>query len=144
MLATIRTGALLDDWWQSKFSPLFQSSSCNFEVGTSSIWHWIIVCVTSMRFTLAFAFFACASSIFPNGPLLRYISEKVVRSLAVGAVPVMWSRVAGWEKIIPGPLAAVFVEDFGFDALKLVQALEAEAHDPRLYMRVTSLCIQHV
>jgi hypothetical protein len=73
---------------------------------------------------------------------LRYISEKVVRSLAVGAVPVMWSRVAGWDSVIPGPLAAVFVEDFGFDAMRLVRALEAEAQDEQLYMRVRILRIE--
>ena len=73
-------------------------------------------------------------------PLARYISEKVVRALAVGAVPVMWSRVAGWERIVPGPLAAVFVEDFGFDALKLVRALEAEAQDEQMYMLVCARC----
>jgi hypothetical protein len=48
----------------------------------------------------------------------------------------MWSRVVGWESIVPGPLAAVFVEDFGFDALKLVRALEAEARDEHIYMKV--------
>ncbi len=48
----------------------------------------------------------------------------------------MWSRVVGWEAIVPGPLAAVFVEDFGFDAEQLVQALEAEARDEQKYLRV--------
>jgi hypothetical protein len=81
---------------------------------------------------------------FQRSLLPRYISEKVVRALSVGAVPVMWSRVAGWERIIPGPLAAVFVEDFGFDALRLVRALEAEALDERLYLRVSSRCIWRV
>jgi hypothetical protein len=57
---------------------------------------------------------------------------------------VMWSRVAGWEAIIPGPLAAVFVEDFEFDASRLVQALEAEADDEQLYLRVSSRCIRRV
>jgi hypothetical protein len=55
----------------------------------------------------------------------------------------MWSRVAGWDSIIPGPLAAVFVEDFGFDAERLAQALEAEAEDEQLYMRVRRLCSIH-
>lgn len=73
---------------------------------------------------------------FKRNFLIRYISEKVVRALAVGAVPVMWSRVEGWESIVPGPLAAVFVEDFGFDALQLVRALEAEALDEKMYSRV--------
>ena len=81
---------------------------------------------------------------FQRSLLPRYISEKVVRALSVGAVPVMWSRVAGWERIIPGPLAAVFVEDFGFNALRLVRALEAEASDERLYLRVSSRCIWRV
>ncbi len=63
-----------------------------------------------------------------------------MRALAVGSVPVMWSRVVGWESIVPGPLAAVFVEDFGFDALKLVRALEAEARDEHIYMKVCALC----
>jgi hypothetical protein len=48
----------------------------------------------------------------------------------------MWSRVKGWERIVPGPNAAVFVEDFGFDAVRLAQALEAEAEDEQQYMRV--------
>lgn len=73
---------------------------------------------------------------FKRNCLIRYISEKVVRALAVGAVPVMWSRVEGWESIVPGPHAAVFVEDFGFDALQLVQALESEAQDEQMYSRV--------
>ena len=59
-----------------------------------------------------------------------------MRALAVGAVPVMWSRVRGWERIVPGPYAAVFVEDFGFDAVRLAQALEAEAEDEQAYMLV--------
>ena len=69
-------------------------------------------------------------------PYCRYISEKVVRALAVGAVPVMWSRVEGWESIVPGPFAAVFVEDFGYDATMLVRALEAEAADEHMYTQV--------
>jgi hypothetical protein len=54
----------------------------------------------------------------------------------------MWSRVAGWDSVIPGPLAAVFVEDFDFDAMRLVRALEAEAQDEQLYMRVRILRIE--
>jgi hypothetical protein len=48
----------------------------------------------------------------------------------------MWSRVDGWESIVPGPFAAVFVEDYGYDASMLVRALEAEAQDEGLYMKV--------
>jgi hypothetical protein len=80
--------------------------------------------------------YALSSQTSSQPPAPRYISEKVVRALAVGAVPVMWSRVAGWEGIVPGPLAAVFVEDFGFDAALLVRALEAEARDEQMYLRV--------
>ena len=78
----------------------------------------------------------CCYRCFLLTSLCRYVSEKVVRALAVGAVPVMWSRVKGWERIVPGPNAAVFVEDFGFDAVQLAQALEAEAEDEQQYMRV--------
>ncbi len=64
-----------------------------------------------------------------------------MRALAVGAVPVMWSRVDGWESIVPGPFAAVFVEDYGYDATMLVRALEAEAQDEPTYTQVCARCV---
>jgi hypothetical protein len=52
----------------------------------------------------------------------------------------MWSRVDGWESIVPGPFAAVFVEDYGYDPTMLVRALEAEAQDEDMYTQVCARC----
>lgn len=41
---------------------------------------------------------------------------------------------------MPGPFAAVFVEDYGYDPTMLVRALEAEAQDEDMYTQVCARC----
>ena len=114
-----------------KFYLALDNSLCD-EYATAPFLQYIFVTFGQVRVHAAFF-----SLLFLRlTPYCRYISEKVVRALAVGAVPVMWSRVEGWESIVPGPFAAVFVEDFGYDATMLVRALEAEAADEHMYTQV--------